>query len=131
MAKTRTKTRWTETGRRRWTAEYAEEVLEALRRSGLPASRFAAEHGLKVERLRRWQHRLRGAARNRRRSATDPAKTRPVGFAELGLISGRVVTGPRQYEIVLLNGRVIRVDASFDAAALRQLVGILEADSEC
>jgi hypothetical protein len=60
-------------------------------------------------------------------------RTRPgtVAFAEVGLMSGRMVAGASQFEIVLRNGRAIRVGTSFDAAALRQLVRLVETDSEC
>jgi len=43
----------------RWSATQARRVLEELARSGLSTPRFAARRGLGVERLYRWQRRLR------------------------------------------------------------------------
>ena len=43
---------------RRWTREDAVAVLGEWKQSGLPATRFAAERGLGVERLYRWQRRM-------------------------------------------------------------------------
>ena len=65
-------------GRRapRWSAAAARSVLEDLTRSGLSTPRFAARRGLGVERLYRWQRRLRRAPR--------PPATRPA-FAEVTL----------------------------------------------
>ena len=46
-------------GAPRWTAAEARQVLADLARSGLSVSRFASEHELGVERLYRWQRRLK------------------------------------------------------------------------
>ena len=48
----------------RWTAAEARQVLADLARSGLSVSRFASEHELGVERLYRWQRRLKGSRRS-------------------------------------------------------------------
>ena len=131
MAKSQSKTRWTETHRRRWTAADAEEVLAALKRSGLPASRFAAEHGLDPERLRRWRRRLEAAPPRPRRRLARPG---PMTFAEVAVSGGHLLAGgtSERFEIVLGRGRIVRVGPSFDAAALRQLLRILdEADGGC
>lgn len=50
--------RWSELREGRWTAADAAEVLAALAESGESARRFAAEHGLSVQRLYWWRHRL-------------------------------------------------------------------------
>ena len=47
----------------RWTVAEARQVLEELARSGLSVSRFAAEHEFGVERLYRWQRRLKRSRR--------------------------------------------------------------------
>jgi transposase-like protein len=131
MARSKTKTRWTETRRRRWKAAYAEEVIAALKRSGLPTSQFAAQHGLGPERLRRWQRRLEAQPVQRRGRPARSTQCGPLRFAEVGLAGGHVLAAG-QFEVVLRGGRVVRVRPSFDAATLRQLVRILEeADGEC
>ena len=61
--------------------------------------------------------------------AKRPAHGEPVRFAELAVPGsgsrGAGVAG--QFEVVLGNGRMVRVGPSFDADALRHLVRILEA----
>lgn len=42
----------------RWTADDARAVLARWRASGLTKTAFAEGHGLKMERLRRWERRL-------------------------------------------------------------------------
>ena len=54
---------------RRWTVAEARQVLDELAQSGLSVNRFAAEHELGVERLYRWQRRLK---RSRRVIASAP-----------------------------------------------------------
>ena len=53
----------------RWTVAEARQVLGELEQSGLSVNRFASEHALGVERLYRWQRRLK---RSRRSVATAP-----------------------------------------------------------
>jgi transposase-like protein len=45
--------------RAHWKPEDAARVLDDWSRSGLPLAAFAREHGLRYERLQRWQARLR------------------------------------------------------------------------
>ena len=47
----------------RWTVAEARQVLDEFAQSGLSVNRFAAEHELGVERLYRWQRRLKGSRR--------------------------------------------------------------------
>jgi hypothetical protein len=88
-------------------------VLAALERSGLPVTRFAAQHGLGVERVYRWQRRLRRAQvpvappRFAEVAVTVP----PPAAIELRLPDGISVrlTGPsRLDEAVALLGRLAR-----------------------
>lgn len=72
--------------RRRWSAEDARGLLDALKRSGRTPEDFAARWGLPVSRVRRWQ------------SREAPPRTRatsPIQFAELTL------ERPRQRELVV------------------------------
>lgn len=80
---------------RQWTAVEASKVLDALERSGLPASRFAARRGLGLERLYRWKRRLGRRAK--------PTLKAPA-FTEVGL---RASSGAA-IELVLPGGMVVR-----------------------
>lgn len=99
-------------GRRRWDEDDARVVLEAARRSGLSLGSFAASAGIEPQRLYRW---------NRALGDRDHAPER-VRFEEV------VVHRPADagLELALSSGHTIRVSASFDASALRRLLGVLE-----
>lgn len=97
----------------RWTGEEASIALSALEDSGLSVNAFAEREGLDPQRLYFWKRRLGGA------------KARPSAkFVELTPRSTGAV------EVVLRNGRVLRVPVSIDASALRALVAVLE-DGAC
>lgn len=78
---------------RRWSSAEARRVLTALERSGLPVTRFAAQHGLGVERLYRWQRRLKRAK----------VSVAPPRFTEVA------VTVPAAIEVRLPDGIGVRV----------------------
>jgi hypothetical protein len=83
-------------------------VLAELERSGASLAAFAKREGLSAERLYRWRARLAKAAF---------VEVRP-GIA--GTAGGGVL------EVVLARGRVVRVPADFNEAALRRLIALLE-----
>lgn len=96
--------------------------------SGLTAKEFAAEIGVNANTLAHWRWRLstRTAPRPRAaaRSTPAPAFVEVVGGA--GLV-GATEPPSAPLELVLRGGLVVRVPASFDAAALTRLVATLEA----
>ena len=98
--------------------------------SGLTAKEFAAEIGVNANTLAHWRWRLntRTAPRPRaaaRTSAPAPAFVEVVGAA--GLVGVPEPAAAPPLELVLRGGLVVRVPASFDAAALTRLVATLEA----
>jgi Transposase len=102
--------------RLRWTEQEARTALAALRRSGKPVSVFAAERGLDPQRLYSWRRRL--------------GKAEPTTFQELTVRSSpriSVVDGDAPFEVALPSGVVVRVPASFNAAALERLLEVLQA----
>ncbi len=103
--------------RRRWTAADAETVLSALDASGLSIPVFAAREGFDDQRLYFWRRRIKKA------SEAAP----PPTFIEVR----RQTVARERVEIVLRSGRVVRVDESIDAAALRRLVEVLEQEPAC
>jgi len=109
-------------GRRRWTAQEAQTVLDAAARSGMSLMGFATQQGLCPERLYRWRKLLGGAV---------PASG--VGLQEISLRQAPVFQEgwePQPIEVLLRSGRVVRVRSSFDEDALRRLMVVLE-DGTC
>lgn len=101
--------------RRRWKIADARAALAALSASGLSLDAFASREGLKVERLRRWRHRV---GDHGRAEAVGPLPT-----AEVIEIRAR---RPEPIEIVLASGRVLRVSETIDVSVLVRLVAALE-----
>lgn len=94
--------------------------MEEWRESGLTARQFATENGLKAENLYRWswaQRRSSAQAENQDQfMEVRLTPSRPV--RQGGTSSG--------FEVVLSNGRTIRVHGDFDRERLRSLVEALE-----
>lgn len=103
-----------------WREADARVVVRAWRRSGKPAVRFAVENGLDPARLSRWAARLDGRA--------NPG----VRFHPVRLIPpvGRGVAG-EAIEVVLVDGRRVRVPAGFAAEDLERVLGVLEGRGRC
>lgn len=99
--------------RRRWRSTEARAVFAALAASGLSLDEFARREGLKVPRLRRWRCRL----------AAEDRRSVPVPAPQVIEIRPR---RPEPVEIVLANGRVLRVAETIDGTALARLVAALE-----
>lgn len=79
-------------------------------RSGEAAGEFARRHGIVPSTFGWWRRELRRLA--------GPSK--PVQLVEIG--RGEAASG---FDLRLPTGVVVRVAASFDAAALRRLLGVL------
>ena len=95
----------------------------AADQSGLSGHEFAAEHGLKPQRLYRWRRRL------------DRAVGAPRTFEEVRVARAAVVvdddrTVDPRFEIELRSGRVVRVSPSFDETALRRLLAIVDGEGD-
>ena len=102
--------------RRRWTSGDARAALSALSASGLSVAAFAAREGLDAQRLYRWRRQL---------AALDHAPQPAPAFVEIRQGSDEPV------EVVLRNGRVLRVSERIAAASLERLVLVLEKVSSC
>jgi len=84
---------------RRWSADEARQVLAELARSGQPVTQFAAQQGLGVERLYRWQRRLGASAEQ---GADSPR------FAEVTMRPSQAAA----IEVVLPGGALLRLSGS-------------------
>lgn len=86
--------------------------------SGLPIREFCARQGLKPATLSWWRQELkRLGGRQRTQEAVE--------LVEIGRRGAR--PGDDRFEVELANGLRVRVPTRFDAAALKQLLGVLGA----
>mgnify|MGYP000647403714 CR=1 FL=1 len=126
--------------KRRWTREDAEALCEAQQRSGLTLERFAEIHGIVAQRLRRWRDQSE-------HNASGPSSMTPdVKFTPVRLVQQQPRKRPTSevpypphpahasnfppeangLEVVLANGRCVRVPPDFDAASVVRLLAIVE-----
>lgn len=103
--------------------------------SGLSIRAFAAKRGIPAGTLSSWQHELRRRDRARARAGERTAKS---GFVQVDVVGAGSVVGsrtpepaaqaepastrPAVYEVVLGQGRVLRLPAEFDEARVAALV---------
>ena len=106
-------------GKPRWRESDARVVIEALERSGQDLSRFAVMHGLVPQRVRRWAEKL------------GPRLGAAVSFHPVRMI-GAGGRGPIEaIEIVLVDGRRVRVPEGFASRELERVLGVLEGRASC
>lgn len=92
------------------------------RQSGLTIRGFCDQHGLSQASFYAWRREL--LRRDARRAPTDPSATT---FVPVQVVSTPPTT---PLELVLTDGRIVRVTPDFDADTLRRLLATLEARSE-
>ncbi len=85
--------------------------------SGLSVAAFCARHDLAPASFYAWRRTLQ------RRDAP------PAAFVPVQLVAEAAPAGA--LEVVLADGRVVRVPPGFDAATLRQLLAVLREDPPC
>ena len=125
MRKTRAQSSSNYLTRRRWTVDEAQEALAAQERSGLRLRAFATREGLDAQRLERWRRRLAEVAAPAFEEVTPP-EAAATPHDDVGVTAQR-----ERFEIVLREGRVVRVPDSFDASSLRRLLEILDPVRSC
>lgn len=97
----------------RWRETDARAVVGAWEGSGKSLSGFAREHGLERNRLSRWTSRLKAGE--------------SVRFHLARLVEGRRGgEGADAIELVLLDGRRVRIPAGFAASDLERVLAVLE-----
>jgi hypothetical protein len=114
-------------------------LLQQWRRSGMTIRDFCAEHDVSEPSFFAWRRTIaeRDRQRGRPRASADgdgdgdgdgeKTQTSPA-FVPLRVVSTPAGTA---FEVVLCDGRVVRVPAGFDPTALRQLLAILEGERPC
>ena len=111
MAPGRTQDEQKEQEWRRWIAQW--------RASGLSVRDFCDRHGLAAPSFYAWRRRLQ-------QHAADPPAVVPVQ-----VVADAPPAQATTLEVVLADGRVVRVVPGFDAATLRQLLTALEGEGPC
>jgi transposase len=106
-------------------------LLRQWRRSGLTIREFCAEHALSEASFFAWRRTL--VERDQQRAGRDTLQgdheprrqsdERPA-FVPLRVVA--TIAAGTAFEVVLRDGRVVRVPVGFEAASLRQLLAILE-----
>ena len=96
---------------RRWISQW--------RASGLSVRAFCAQHGLATASFYHWRRVLE------RRATERPA------FVPVQVVADTPPPQASALELVLPDGRAIRVAPGFDAATLRRLVAVLEGETLC
>src|SRR5688572_29929336 len=100
-------------------AQWAERV-ERWKQSGLTAGAFAKRHQLSESQLRWWNWRLRELADQVAIIPAEPtAPAPPISFVEVA-----PAPDAESLEVVLVNGRRVRVPAGFDDKTLLRLFDI-------
>ena len=89
--------------------------IDQWRASGLSVRAFCARHGLATASFYNWRRVLQ-----RRALAEQPA------FVPVQVVADAVPTQTIALEVVLTDGRTVRVAPGFDAATLRHLLAVLE-----
>jgi transposase len=88
--------------------------IDQWRSSGLCVRAFCARHGLTTASFYNWRRVLE------RRAADEPA------FVPVQVVADTIPAQTSALEVVLADGRTVRVAPGFDAATLRQLLAVLE-----
>ena len=121
-------------GRRSYTPEEKVRLLSEAAAPGARVSEVARRHGVCASLLHRWRRQAEGRpVRKMPRRSVRPAAFVPL-LLETGSPAGPPASAPATIgtaeaviEVVLRNGRVLRVDAGVNAAAVARLAAALEA----
>jgi transposase len=107
-------------------SEWAERVGR-WQRSGLGAEEFAEREGIKSKRLVWWRWKLRSAP------PSPPPPAPELRFLPVHVVdSASGLSGPGvALEVVLPNGRVVRVAPGFDPAMLESVLSIASGGARC
>ena len=109
--------------RRRWSVAEKVRIVEESYRGHLQVSRTARRYGISKTLLFRWRRAYREGSLGGGSASFVPAVVVPDGAAQP---SGETAGRSGRMEIVALGGRRVIVDADVDAAALAQVIEVLE-----
>ena len=104
---------------------YWRRVLRQWLRSGQGVRAYCWEHGLSEACFFAWRRTIEERDQGAERPRPGPRPGLPR------FVSVTVTASASPLEVVLADGRVVRVPAGFDAATLRQLLAVLEEAPPC
>lgn len=104
-----------------WTKRVAEWT-----ESGLSGAEFAAKAGLKEATLRHWKWQLGRERRERRERRARKRPAAAAAFVEVKPALSAQFVAAEPFELIARDGLRIRVPTSFDDAALRRLLAVIE-----
>lgn len=112
-------------GRRRWRPADARVAIEAWKGSGQSVRTFELSHGLSRDRISRWVAKL----------GSDETAASTVTFHPVRVVDGgreRAGAGrSERIEVVLADGRRVRVGSGFAAEDLARVLAVLEGGRSC
>ena len=109
-------------------------LLRQWRRSELTVREFCDQHDVSEPSFYAWRRTITERDQQRcQRQTNTPAGEDPCAARQPLFVPLRVVptAAGMAFEVVVSDGRVVRVPAGFDAASLRQLLAILEEGPSC
>jgi hypothetical protein len=107
---------------------YWRRLLRQWRRSGLTGRDFCAEQRLSEASFYSWKREI--ARRDQEVQAGTSSAAALPAFVPVTIDTGAAATAAAApLEVVLADGRVLRVRGGFESAVLRQLLAVLEASS--
>jgi transposase len=109
--------------------EWAKRV-ERWKDSGLTAKEFAGEMGINPRSLVFWKWQLgKGQAADAKTSRAPARRLTESAARALPMLELTAPASPTRFELELAGGRRLTIPATFEADALRRLLGVLEAAS--
>jgi hypothetical protein len=114
----------------RWDAAKARRTLKSWRASGQTIAQFARDRGLDPWRLYSWRKKIDPASATLSAARVDEIASDSARASFLPVRLTTPVPQPQtfsggSFEVLMGNGRSVRVPTDFDAMALRQLLGIV------
>ena len=100
--------------------KYWKKMLREAARSDMSISEFCRQRRLKEKQFYWWRHRLRG--RSEQAKHRSSAKSKPASFALVSDGTGSVDAG---VELVLGDGRRLRISKGVDEATLRSVLAVV------
>jgi len=109
-----------------------QEHLRAWSQSGLTQADYCRQHQLSAAAFGWWKRQLQGKPKPRRRSpgTKRPQRRRPTTVQFVEVQRGPAIdtgSSPAVYEVLLSQGRTIRVGHDFDPDVLKRLIMTVEA----
>ncbi len=101
-------------------------TVRQWRRSGLSIRDFCAEHDIEEGNFYAWRRTIA-----QRDQEARGRRTRPAVFVPVRVTATAALAQAAALEVVLGQGRLVRVPAGFDVATLRQLLAVLEEVPAC